>query len=128
MGRSQAVRHKTKKRGMMPIPPAIREYVLERDHHKCVICGAEAEEVHHIFSRNSWIPEYLGVPHIKKNMHPWNLVSLCKKHHRYIHDHGMRQGLKEVLVKTNKNLSYLHFNEELEKKVKKELEKLKGKV
>jgi 5-methylcytosine-specific restriction endonuclease McrA len=113
---------------MKPIPPAIREYVLKRDHYKCVICGRPATDVHHVYTRNSFIPAFLEVPPTKKNMHPWNLISVCHSCHRRIHDKGLPDGTKEAMVKTNKELSCVHFDEELEKRMEKELEKLKGKV
>ena len=51
---------------------------------KCVICGAMAEDVHHI-SHKSLADESGFIGHFHKdNKH--NLIPLCKEHHKQIHD------------------------------------------
>jgi DNA mismatch repair protein MutS len=51
---------------------------------KCVICGAMAEDVHHISQRSlADKAGFIGHFH-KDNKH--NLVPLCKEHHKEIHD------------------------------------------
>lgn len=52
----------------------IRECVFKRDDHKCRICGAHAQSVHHIRPR-----QFGG-----KN-HPRNLISLCRECHAEVH-------------------------------------------
>ena len=51
---------------------------------KCVICGAVAEDVHHISQRS--LADKAGfIGHFHEN-HKHNLVPLCKEHHNQIHD------------------------------------------
>jgi len=51
---------------------------------KCVICGAMAEDVHHIAHQSlADTAGYIG--HFKQD-HKHNLIPLCKEHHREIHD------------------------------------------
>ena len=51
---------------------------------KCIICGAMAEDVHHISQRSLADKEgFIGHFH-KDNKH--NLIPLCKEHHNQIHD------------------------------------------
>jgi len=49
-----------------------REAVFARDGHKCVFCGARAEDAHHIIERRLWPDSgyYLD-----------NGASVCEKHH-----------------------------------------------
>ena len=63
----------------------VREYVLLRDHHECQVCGAPAEEVHHIKHLN---PDNIGDANI--TMNPDNLISLCRECHFEKHrgEHG----------------------------------------
>ena len=50
----------------------------------CVICGAKAEDVHHIAHQSSADTRgFIG--HVPVN-HPHNLVPLCREHHREIHE------------------------------------------
>lgn len=109
---------------MEKIPSAIRDYIWKRDHGKCRICGAPADDVHHIFSRGSNIPKYLGIPKIKKNNHPLNLIAVCRSCHSKIHSSGMSRETKEVFIKANKSLSCIHFDEDLERRMKAVLEEL----
>lgn len=53
----------------------MRECVLVRDNHKCVLCGAPAEEVHHIRPKHFNGSKY----------DPKNLVALCGCCHDYVH-------------------------------------------
>lgn len=46
--------------------------MFERDHHKCVVCGADAEDAHHLMERRLWMD---GGYHLD------NGVSLCSEHH-----------------------------------------------
>lgn len=62
---------------------AVREEVLERDNHKCIICGKPATQVHHIHLRSKRKDLMYEIN---------NLVSLCDKHH----DHQSVDGLYEV--------------------------------
>jgi len=129
MGRSKTVRTQTGLKGeTMGIPKPIRDYVMKRDHHKCRICGKEATEVHHIYTRNSFIPAYLGIPPTKKNHHPWNLIAICHDCHQRAHSKGIPEDFKDKMISYNKSVSALHFDENLEKKVERTLERLKGKV
>ena len=52
----------------------VRQFVLLRDHHACTICGAPAEEVHHI---KHLTPDNIG--DVSITMNPANLTSLCKE-------------------------------------------------
>ncbi|MBQ0112445.1 MAG: HNH endonuclease [Bacteroidales bacterium] len=54
----------------------VREYVMARDHHTCVKCGAVAEEVHHIIHLTK---ENIGDTSITLNAD--NLICLCKDCH-----------------------------------------------
>ncbi len=49
----------------------------------CAICGAEVSETHHI-KEQSKANENNFIGHIKKN-HKYNLLPLCKKHHKMVH-------------------------------------------
>jgi len=51
---------------------------------KCIICGAMAEDVHHI-SHKSIADEAGFIGHFHKD-HKHNLIPLCKEHHQQIHD------------------------------------------
>ena len=62
---------------------AVREEVLERDNHKCVVCGKPATQVHHIHLRSKRKDLIYEIN---------NLVSLCDKHH----DHQSLDGLERV--------------------------------
>ena len=66
----------------------VREYVLKRDAYLCRICGAPAEEVHHITHLS---PENIGDPTVTSN--PENLISLCRACHFEQHrgEHGTKK-------------------------------------
>ncbi|MEA3288914.1 MAG: DNA mismatch repair protein, partial [Campylobacterota bacterium] len=50
----------------------------------CAICGAPVDDVHHIQEqKNSDDKGFIG--HINQN-HKYNLIPLCKKHHKLVHD------------------------------------------
>ena len=50
----------------------------------CAICGAKVDEVHHINEQQKADDKgFIG--HIHKN-HKFNLIPLCKKHHKEVHD------------------------------------------
>ena len=80
---------------------------------KCVICGAMAEDVHHISQRSlADKAGFIGHFH-QDNKH--NLVPLCKEHHNQIHEGKIHV---EGFVMTSKGLE-LKFEEQMSK-VKKE--------
>ncbi|MCD6172421.1 MAG: DNA mismatch repair protein, partial [Sulfurimonas sp.] len=82
---------------------------------KCVICGAMAEDVHHISQRSlADKAGFIGHFH-QDNKH--NLVPLCKEHHKQIHDGKMRV---DGFVMTSKGLE-LQFEEQMSKAKKVEL-------
>jgi len=76
---------------------------------KCVICGAVAEDVHHISQRSlADKAGFIGHFH-QDNKH--NLVPLCKEHHKQIHDGKLRV---DGFVMTSKGLE-LKFEEQMSK-------------
>ena len=76
---------------------------------KCVICGAVAEDVHHI-SQRSLADEAGFIGHFHKdNKH--NLIPLCKEHHKEIHDGKLHVN---GFIMTSKGLE-LQFEEQLAK-------------
>jgi len=84
---------------------------------KCIICGAVAEDVHHI-SQKSLADSAGFIGHFHKdNKH--NLVPLCKEHHHQIHDGKLQVN---GFIMTSKGLE-LQFEEQMSKpEVKKVLE------
>ena len=80
---------------------------------KCVICSDVAEDVHHI-SQQATSDKNGFIGHFHQN-HKHNLIPLCKKHHKEIHDKKIKI---DKFVMTSKGLE-LQF-EELEKVVKSE--------
>ncbi len=84
---------------------------------KCIICGAVAEDVHHI-SQKSLADEAGFIGHFHKdNKH--NLVPLCKEHHHQIHDGKLHVN---GFIMTSKGLE-LQFEEQMSKpEVKKVVE------
>ena len=84
---------------------------------KCVICGALAEDVHHISQRSlADATGFIGHFH-KDNKH--NLIPLCKEHHNKIHEGKLRV---EGFVMTSKGLE-LQFEERMrEPKIEKIVE------
>jgi DNA mismatch repair protein MutS len=50
----------------------------------CALCGAPVEEVHHIAPRAE-ADEKGRIGHFHAN-HRYNLIPLCKKHHRLVHE------------------------------------------
>ncbi|MFA5234927.1 MAG: DNA mismatch repair protein [Sulfurimonas sp.] len=77
---------------------------------KCVICGAMAEDVHHI-NHKSLSDSNGFIGHFHKNS-KHNLVPLCKEHHKEIHDGKIKV---EGFVMTSNGLE-LKFEECLSKK------------
>ncbi|QOP43862.1 DNA mismatch repair protein [Sulfurimonas sediminis] len=76
---------------------------------KCVICGAVAEDVHHI-SQKSLADGAGFIGHFHKdNKH--NLVPLCKDHHQQIHDGKLHVN---GFIMTSKGLE-LQFEEQMRK-------------
>ncbi|HIP20420.1 MAG TPA: DNA mismatch repair protein [Sulfurimonas sp.] len=76
---------------------------------KCVICGAMAEDVHHISQRSlADNAGFIGHFH-KDNKH--NLIPLCKEHHNQIHDGKLQVN---GFVMTSKGLE-LQFEKQISK-------------
>ena len=76
---------------------------------KCIICGAMAEDVHHI-SQKSLANKAGFIGHFHKdNKH--NLVPLCKEHHQQIHDGKLHVN---GFIMTSKGLE-LQFEEQMRK-------------
>jgi len=79
---------------------------------KCIICGAVAEDVHHI-SHQSLADKAGFIGHFHKdNKH--NLVPLCKEHHKQIHDGKLHVN---GFIMTSKGLE-LQFEEQMAVKSK----------
>ena len=78
---------------------------------KCVICGAIAEDVHHI-AHQSLADQAGFIGHFHQD-HRHNLVPLCKEHHRAIHDGKISV---KGFVMTSKGLE-LDYEEGLAKRV-----------
>ena len=76
---------------------------------KCVICGAMAEDVHHI-SHKSLADSSGFIGHFHKDS-KHNLVPLCKEHHKEIHDGKIRV---DGFVMTSNGLE-LKFEEQMSK-------------
>ncbi len=71
---------------------------------KCIICGEPVDDVHHIAEKKKAKAGFIG--HFSKN-HRHNLLPLCKKHHKEIHDGEIDiQGF----MMTSKGLE-LHYEE-----------------
>ncbi len=74
---------------------------------KCALCDEEVEETHHILPQN--LANSSGkIGYIDKN-HKYNLIPLCKKHHKLVH-----QGKIVIsgFIMTSEGLQ-LHYNERL---------------
>jgi len=83
---------------------------------KCIICGAVAEDVHHI-SHQSLADKAGFIGHFHKdNKH--NLVPLCKEHHKQIHDGKLHVN---GFIMTSKGLE-LQFEEQMSKPEVKKLQ------
>ncbi|MEA2072302.1 MAG: DNA mismatch repair protein [Campylobacterota bacterium] len=82
---------------------------------KCIICGAMAEDVHHISQRSlADSAGFIGHFH-KDNKH--NLIPLCKEHHNLIHDGKLQVN---GFVMTSKGLE-LQIEEQINKPQVKEV-------
>ncbi|MDX1808402.1 MAG: DNA mismatch repair protein [Sulfurospirillaceae bacterium] len=65
----------------------------------CAICGEKADDVHHIKEQKN--SDELGrIEHINQN-HRYNLIPLCKLHHKMVHD---KEIIIEGFVTTSKGL------------------------
>lgn len=83
---------------------------------KCIICGAIAEDVHHI-SQKSLADEAGFIGHFHQdNKH--NLIPLCKEHHKEIHDGKLHVN---GFIMTSKGLE-LQFEEQMSKAEVKKVE------
>jgi DNA mismatch repair protein MutS len=83
---------------------------------KCVICGAMAEDVHHI--NNQSLADKAGfIGHFHKDA-KHNLVPLCKEHHKEIHDGKIRV---DGFVMTSNGLA-LKYEEQMSKPKEKKME------
>lgn len=83
---------------------------------KCVICGAMAEDVHHI--NNQSLADQAGfIDHFHKDS-KHNLVPLCREHHKDIHDGKIRV---DGFVMTSNGLE-LKYEEQITKPKEKEPE------
>ncbi len=83
---------------------------------KCVICGAIAEDVHHI-AHQAKSDKSGFIDHYHQD-HRSNLIPLCKEHHREIHDGAIK--VKGFMM-TSKGLE-LDVEEQLEQEVVVEME------
>jgi DNA mismatch repair protein MutS len=83
---------------------------------KCIICGAVAEDVHHI-SHQSLADQSGFIGHFHKdNKH--NLVPLCKEHHKAIHDGKLQVN---GFIMTSQGLE-LQFEEQIKRPEVKRIE------
>lgn len=83
---------------------------------KCVICGAMAEDVHHI--NNQSLANQAGfIDHFHKDS-KHNLVPLCKQHHKEIHDGKIQV---DGFVMTSNGLA-LKYEQQIKKPKKKVVE------
>ncbi len=69
----------------------------------CAICGAVVEDVHHIKEKEKAKDGFIG--HIPVN-HKYNLIPLCKKHHKMVHEGKI---IIKGFVTTNKGIE-LHYD------------------
>jgi DNA mismatch repair protein MutS len=70
----------------------------------CAVCGTKVDEVHHIQAQKEADKDnFIG--HITKN-HKFNLIPLCKKHHKMVHDGTLNIN---GFVTTSKGLE-LHYS------------------
>ena len=82
---------------------------------KCVICGAMAEDVHHISQRSlADKAGFIGHFH-QDNKH--NLIPLCKEHHNQIHDGKLKV---DGFIMTSKGLE-LQFETQIKKQTAKKV-------
>lgn len=72
---------------------------------KCALCDAEVEDVHHIAEQNLANEDGM-IGAINKN-HKYNLIPLCKKHHKMIHEGKIHLS---GFVMTSKGIK-LHYQE-----------------
>lgn len=72
----------------------VRKECLERDHHKCIICGKPATQVHHIHLRS----KRKDLIYVLSN-----LCSLCDKHH--FHSGNDKYDLQCQMIAMKKGIS-----------------------
>lgn len=73
----------------------------------CVICGTKVDDIHHIKEQKTADAQgFIG--HMNQN-HKYNLVALCKKHHKMVHDGTIQI---KGFVATSKGLE-LHYDTKL---------------
>jgi DNA mismatch repair protein MutS len=87
---------------------------------KCVICGAVAEDVHHI-NHKSKADSSGFIGHFHKDV-KHNLIPLCKKHHKEIHEQKIKV---DGFVMTSNGLE-LKYKEQINNKKDKNQDNLKG--
>ena len=68
----------------------------------CAICGEAVDDIHHIKEQKEAKGNFID--HFKKN-HKYNLIPLCKKHHRMVHNGKL---IINGFIATSKGLE-LHF-------------------
>jgi 5-methylcytosine-specific restriction endonuclease McrA len=76
-------RHNRKK--AKDIPKPIRQFVKERDHNQCVVCGSPRSlQLHHLITKGRYDERLYN---FKQGIHdPRNLATVCNPYHRRIHD------------------------------------------
>lgn len=84
------------KRSKPGVPPQVAESVLERDHHRCRLCGSGSNlHLHHIVYRSE------GGPHVEEN-----LITLCSLDHNRVHsDKKVWQSHLQEIVRGSQNKS-----------------------
>jgi DNA mismatch repair protein MutS len=72
---------------------------------KCAICGAMADDVHHILPKRFAINS--NIKHLPKH-HKSNLVPLCKKHHKMVHSNEIKiNGFRDTTVGIELDFEFL---------------------
>lgn len=78
----------------------IRRSVLDRDSSKCVICGFEAEAIHHvIYNQSSLWGDYL-----------WNMISICNGCHMKCHKPAYGKTAMDVRLSAAKTVDTMRYN------------------
>lgn len=98
-------------KGNEPVPPHIRETVLERDNHRCQVCDAAGPEAGG-FSR---IEIHHKDPNREADRHDFsNLLSLCQECHRWMHKMPTADDVPITLSDADKQLLQAHDYEILQ--------------
>ena len=85
-------------RNLSDIPKNTREFVLNRDNHKCQLCNSKYNlHIHHIIKRKDG-----------GNHEPENLITLCASCHRHIEIGDIDKALKGCLINAQKNYDVYH--------------------